>query len=383
MLEQMIVIESQVESVPSEPESERKEVEFVDTTVLKSTGPSTDKKDDSPPAYQLDLSQINVEYKQLDMTSFKADSFRLIILANPGSGIYSGRKFLAMLQPGEQRKVKVAEDLPCTVEIFDLTMALNQAAASLEAAIENRSANEHILVALMGGDGSVSRNVNCLLEKSEIVRENIDMVGFVMLPFGTGNDCSRSMGWGARDTGQAWAKSIASIAEACCSQKYDRLALWDVEVFGETYMVQQTERGNFTHKLAHEPGHNLTKPLACYFNLGLDAKVTWSAEMHERARMRCCSDLRYGKYLCEFAMCWSRNPRMSDMLASIDLVKEEEQHEVRIASQNSIIPEEDFSAQKKLPSSLLSDRLKNLLPTGCFDRKHKDEVERESVLTDE
>ena len=171
----------------------------LDSEIKESTGPSTEKKEDFSHSA---LSQIQLEYKQpempeFEMTSFKADSFRLIILANPGSGIYSGSKFLAMLEPGEQRLV----NKNCKVEIFDLTMAMYQAVSSLEKALENRGPTEHVLCALMGGDGSVSRNVNYLLEKSKIIRENVNMIGFVFLPFGTGNDCSRSLGWGARDTG--------------------------------------------------------------------------------------------------------------------------------------------------------------------------------------
>ena len=43
----------------------------------------------------------------LEMTSFEGESFRLIVLANPGAGVYSGKKFLKMMEPGEQREVSV------------------------------------------------------------------------------------------------------------------------------------------------------------------------------------------------------------------------------------------------------------------------------------
>ena len=143
------------------------------------------------------------------------------------------------------------EGVTGVVSMFDMTRELDEGIKAIEEALIRSCKNEHVVCALMGGDGSISRNVNYILEHSQVIKTNINSVAFVFLPFGTGNDCARSLGWGPRDTGQAWAKDIASLANACCSQNYDRLTLWDVEICADTYVVQEEVRGQFTHKLAH------------------------------------------------------------------------------------------------------------------------------------
>ena len=94
---------------------------------------------------------------------------------------------------------------------------MDQAKDAIENALKLRSDNEHIVCAFMGGDGSISRNVNYLTENSITIKENINLIAFAFLPYGTGNDCARSLGWGPRDTGTSWGQDIKSVAQACCS----------------------------------------------------------------------------------------------------------------------------------------------------------------------
>ena len=48
----------------------------------------------------------------------------------------------------------------------------------------------------MGGDGTLAGLVKSILDKSDIIKANLHMFAFAPLPFGTGNDLSRSTGWG-------------------------------------------------------------------------------------------------------------------------------------------------------------------------------------------
>jgi len=69
-------------------------------------------------------------------------------------------------------------------------------AEALENAITNWSQGQHIIVPVMGGDGTLAGLLKSILDKSPIVEANLHMFAFAPLPFGTGNDLSRSTGWG-------------------------------------------------------------------------------------------------------------------------------------------------------------------------------------------
>jgi len=85
---------------------------------------------------------------------------------------------------------------------------MNEATAALETLIINRIPGEHIVVAVMGGDGSLAGILDSLL-KSELVERNVKTLVFTPLPFGTGNDISRCLGWGGVEG--PWAKNLESL----------------------------------------------------------------------------------------------------------------------------------------------------------------------------
>jgi diacylglycerol kinase family enzyme len=60
----------------------------------------------------------------------------------------------------------------------------------------------------MGGDGSLG----CFIESMKdniFITDNLENLIFAPLPFGTGNDLSRSLGWGGSEG--TWAKSIETL----------------------------------------------------------------------------------------------------------------------------------------------------------------------------
>jgi diacylglycerol kinase family enzyme len=84
----------------------------------------------------------------------------------------------------------------------------------------------------MGGDGTLAGLVKSILIQSPLVEANLHMFAFAPLPFGTGNDLSRSTGWGPIHGASPFLQNMDSLLKAVCSEKYDKLTLWDVNVEG-------------------------------------------------------------------------------------------------------------------------------------------------------
>ena len=93
-------------------------------------------------------------------------------------------------------------------QIFDMIQQIDKVIQAIEVALKEKEPSEHIVCAIMGGDGSMSRNIDYMLSQSSLIKENVNLIAFAILPFGTGNDCARSLGWGGRDFGQNWAKDL-------------------------------------------------------------------------------------------------------------------------------------------------------------------------------
>ncbi len=60
----------------------------------------------------------------------------------------------------------------------------------------------------MGGDGMLGVFVDNI-SKDKFILDNMNHLNFVPLPYGTGNDLSRSIGWGHREG--PWARDLQSL----------------------------------------------------------------------------------------------------------------------------------------------------------------------------
>ncbi len=60
----------------------------------------------------------------------------------------------------------------------------------------------------MGGDGMLGVFVDNI-SKDKFILDNMNHLIFVPLPYGTGNDLSRSIGWGHREG--PWARDLQSL----------------------------------------------------------------------------------------------------------------------------------------------------------------------------
>lgn len=75
----------------------------------------------------------------------------------------------------------------------------------------------------MGGDGSLG----CFIESiksSSLISNNLESLTFVTLPYGTGNDLCRAMGWGGVEG--PWANDLKLLLSQILAGERDRLALW-------------------------------------------------------------------------------------------------------------------------------------------------------------
>lgn len=79
----------------------------------------------------------------------------------------------------------------------------------------------------MGGDGSLGCFIDDIV-KDELIAQNLSTICLVPLPYGTGNDLSRSLGWGHIEG--AWGKNLETLVSALCSAPKDLFTCWDVSI---------------------------------------------------------------------------------------------------------------------------------------------------------
>ena len=93
---------------------------------------------------------------------------------------------------------------------------------------------------MLGGDGSLSCFIDHLL-KDEYLALNLNQVHFAAMPFGTGNDISRSLGWGRNE--ELLYKELDYMVRCLVEGKREKFAFWQVEFLSEeAYKLVDHER---------------------------------------------------------------------------------------------------------------------------------------------
>lgn len=59
----------------------------------------------------------------------------------------------------------------------------------------------------------------------------MDLLTFVPLPYGTGNDLSRSLGWG--NALGPWGESLETLVAAIVKATPEKFTVWDVSIHAE------------------------------------------------------------------------------------------------------------------------------------------------------
>jgi len=91
------------------------------------------------------------------------------------------------------------------------------------------------VVAVLGGDGSLSCFIDQLI-KDNFLASNLSQLHFTAMPFGTGNDIGRSLGWGRND--ELLYNNLDYIVNCLVNGEREKFALWQVEFLAEeTYKL--------------------------------------------------------------------------------------------------------------------------------------------------
>ncbi len=69
------------------------------------------------------------------------------------------------------------------------------------------------------------------ISKDKYIAENMNHLIFVPLPYGTGNDISRSIGWGHREG--SWARDLETLVTALLKADKDLFTIWDVNIYAK------------------------------------------------------------------------------------------------------------------------------------------------------
>lgn len=91
---------------------------------------------------------------------------------------------------------------------------MDDATTCIEKIVREKDLKTHVIVAILGGDGSLANILNTLTENS-IIKVFINDLVFTTLPFGTGNDMSRTLGWGGEEG--EWVNSVEGIVKELCT----------------------------------------------------------------------------------------------------------------------------------------------------------------------
>ncbi|CAN1165596.1 Diacylglycerol kinase 7 [Linum perenne] len=187
-----------------------------------------------------------------------------------------------------------------------------------------KECREKMRIMVAGGDGTVGWVLGCLAELHKEGRQPAPPVGII--PLGTGNDLSRSFGWGGTFP-FAWKSAIKRSLDRAVAGPVCRLDSWQIaismaggEVVDPPYSLKATEECHLDQGLEVEG--KLSDKNACYegefynyFSIGMDAQVAYGFhhlrnEKPYLAQGPIANKLIYSGYTCTQG--WFLTPCIND-----------------------------------------------------------------------
>ncbi|XP_020578379.1 diacylglycerol kinase 3-like [Phalaenopsis equestris] len=235
----------------------------------------------------------------------------VVVFVNSRSGGRHGPELMARLQElmGENQVFDLSEVKPSDF-VHYLLLCLERLAESGD--VVAKVTRERLRVMVAGGDGTVGWVLGCLGELHAQNREPVPPTAII--PLGTGNDLSRSFGWGGAFP-FAWRSAVKRALLKATNGPVCRLDSWHV-----TVTMPEAEKIELPHSLKHREqpnfsqefdiGGNFPERVSCfegvfynYFSIGMDAQVAYGFH-HLRdknphlARGPISNKLIYGGYSC-------------------------------------------------------------------------------------
>lgn len=134
-----------------------------------------------------------------------------------------------------------------------------------------------IIIAVMGGDGSLGCFIDDIV-KDEYISKNMRHLIFVPLPYGTGNDLSRSLGWTNREQ-PSWGRNLEVLVNSLVTAKRETFVVWDLEIYAQ--LIEGYGKGGVrvpfeTRREGKRKGglSVYRKTLCCYINMSLDSVIS-------------------------------------------------------------------------------------------------------------
>ncbi|XP_057786458.1 diacylglycerol kinase 3-like [Salvia miltiorrhiza] len=207
----------------------------------------------------------------------------VVVFINSKSGGRHGPKLKARLQElmGEEQVFDLSEVKPHEFVQYGLSCLENFANLGDNCA---KATREKLKIVVAGGDGTVGWVLGCLGELNKQGRLPIPPTA--VIPLGTGNDLSRSFGWGGSFPFN-WKSSVKRTLEKVAHGPTARLDSWQVLISmpaGEElelpYSLKAAEETPLDQELEVEG--ELPEKVSCYqgvfynyFSIGMDAQVAY------------------------------------------------------------------------------------------------------------
>ncbi|KAK9078869.1 hypothetical protein SSX86_002927 [Deinandra increscens subsp. villosa] len=258
-----------------------------------------------------------------DATGLVAPELPLVVFVNSKSGGRHGSELKSRLQDfmGEEQVFDLQNVKPHEFVQYGLACMENFAALGDCCAKETR---ERLRIIVAGGDGTVGWVLGCLGELHEQGREPVPPTAII--PLGTGNDLSRSFGWGGSFSIK-WKAAIKRILDRAINAPLGRLDSWNLVIsmpagaeLDTPYALKHTEEVALDQDLEIEGP--LPKEVSCYqgvfynyFSIGMDAQVAYGFhqlrnEKPYLAQGRIANKIIYSGYCCKQG--WFFTPCMND-----------------------------------------------------------------------
>ncbi|KAI3985774.1 hypothetical protein MKX01_030688 [Papaver californicum] len=269
------------------------------------------------------LKDINAYVSIISDANCEAPEAPMVVFVNSKSGGRHGPFLKSRLQDimGDEQVFDLSTVKPSSFVQYGLGCLEKLASLGDECAKEVR---EKMRIVVAGGDGTVGWVLGSLSELNQQKREPVPPIGII--PLGTGNDLSRSFGWGGSFP-FAWKSAIKRFLHKAVTGPICRLDSWHIIVStssGESvelpYSLKPTEECSIDKDLDVEG--EISETSTCfegvfynYYSIGMDAQVAYGFhhlrdEKPYLAQGPISNKLIYSGYGC--GQGWFCTPCMSD-----------------------------------------------------------------------